>query len=540
MKGSTIIFLIIGMLSLFSIGFVSAISAPTDFRSSVISLNEVNLVAHNTASDLAGFKIFRSTNPTTGFVLAKNLPLNGIPADNDVSYVDTFSFVSGTIYYYRISAYNSTTSSSNLTGNVTIPFPPNAPSNININKVFAQEIDINWTDNSNNEDGFNIERATSSSGPWIILANIGPNYTFYPATNLNPSTNYYFRVRSFNTISASNYINISGITSASVSKPDATGTWLVVITNRGTALPSAAVNSICDLANTSGILYNVANWIKRESNKYNVSRPFTNITCLTQQISVPNNLWNGDMIFTEGQWIQEPLNQSAVINFLESDSSLSASVRGNVSDAKFVSIVHYMPTFLNFADNAPDNKYSFLYLTPLPSGADPSTAIDFYPTLNVAEHGRLFAHEFMHNINAIDKYGNSTQACQIDSSTGQEYAGYDIMCHRIRETTIGGSLGGGFFFPSSTELIVSIPTANESGWLASTNNYHPADKNTDNKINNTEIAGYNFCWKTFGCTTYGGPISTSFVSNANFIWKSRFDSLYHYVGGSCPACYVSG
>src|SRR3989338_8126894 len=171
MKGSTIIFLIIGMLSLFSIGFVSAISAPTDFRSSVISLNEVNLVAHNTASDLAGFKIFRSTNPTTGFVLAKNLPLNGIPADNDVSYVDTFSFVSGTIYYYRISAYNSTTSSSNLTGNVTIPFPPNAPSNININKVFAQEIDINWTDNSNNEDGFNIERATSSSGPWIILAN---------------------------------------------------------------------------------------------------------------------------------------------------------------------------------------------------------------------------------------------------------------------------------------------------------------------------------------------------------------------------------
>jgi len=72
------------------------------------------------------------------------------------------------------------------------------------------------------------------------------------------------------------------------------------------------------------------------------------------------------------------------------------------------------------------------------------------------------------------------------------------------------------------------------------NNYHPADKNTDNKINNTEIAGYNFCWKTFGCTTYGGPISTSFVSNANFIWKSRFDSLYHYVGGSCPACYVSG
>ena len=71
-------------------------------------------------------------------------------------------------------------------------------------------------------------------------------------------------------------------------------------------------------------------------------------------------------------------------------------------------------------------------------------------------------------------------------------------------------------------------------------NYHPADKDHNLKINNTEIASYNFCWKTFGCTTYGEPISTSFISNANFIWKSRFDSLYHYVGGSCPACYVSG
>ena len=72
-------------------------------------------------------------------------------------------------------------------------------------------------------------------------------------------------------------------------------------------------------------------------------------------------------------------------------------------------------------------------------------------------------------------------------------------------------------------------------------NYHPADKNTDNKINNTEISAYNFCWKTPGCTTYGGPISTSFVSNANFIWKSRFDSLYHYDSTlSCPGCYISG
>ena len=63
--------------------------------------------------------------------------------------------------------------------------------------------------------------------------------------------------------------------------------------------------------------------------------------------------------------------------------------------------------------------------------------------------------------------------------------------------------------------------------------YHPADRNMDNKINNTEVASYNFCWKTPGCTTYGASISLSFNSNANFIWKSRADSSY-YCNTSIP------
>ena len=38
-------------------------------------------------------------------------------------------------------------------------------------------LNLAWQDNSNNEDGFNIERATSTSGPFSKISAVGPNVT---------------------------------------------------------------------------------------------------------------------------------------------------------------------------------------------------------------------------------------------------------------------------------------------------------------------------------------------------------------------------
>ena len=69
-------------------------------------------------------------------------------------------------------------------------------------------LNVAWQDNSNNEDGFNIERATSASGPFSKIATLGANVTTYSNTNLAEATNFCFRVNAFNASGVSSFSNV--------------------------------------------------------------------------------------------------------------------------------------------------------------------------------------------------------------------------------------------------------------------------------------------------------------------------------------------
>lgn len=78
-----------------------------------------------------------------------------------------------------------------------------APSQADAGAVSATEIAVTWRDNSNNEIGFRVERATNEGGPYAPqprpdggLPATAANTTRYVATGLQPATRYYFRVRS--------------------------------------------------------------------------------------------------------------------------------------------------------------------------------------------------------------------------------------------------------------------------------------------------------------------------------------------------------
>src|SRR5260221_2894930 len=52
--------------------------------------------------------------------------------------------------------------------------PPVAPSGLAVTALSSSQIRLGWQDNSSNETGFKIDRATSSSGPWsIAVAAVG-------------------------------------------------------------------------------------------------------------------------------------------------------------------------------------------------------------------------------------------------------------------------------------------------------------------------------------------------------------------------------
>ncbi len=83
------------------------------------------------------------------------------------AYADT-RLIAATTYYYRIRIFNVNSSSdyTNIAVVTTLNNPPTAPSNLTATTGSACQINLAWTDTSNNESGFIIDRALVVGGPF--------------------------------------------------------------------------------------------------------------------------------------------------------------------------------------------------------------------------------------------------------------------------------------------------------------------------------------------------------------------------------------
>jgi hypothetical protein len=78
----------------------------------------------------------------------------------------------------------------------------------------AALLQLSWGDNSNNEDGFKIERATGATGTFTQIALTGANVTSLADSNATAGTNYCYRVRAYNAGGDSAYSNAACGTAA--------------------------------------------------------------------------------------------------------------------------------------------------------------------------------------------------------------------------------------------------------------------------------------------------------------------------------------
>jgi Divergent InlB B-repeat domain/FG-GAP-like repeat len=69
----------------------------------------------------------------------------------------------------------------------------------------AAQLQLSWNDNSNNEEGFKIERKTGANGTFTEIARPGANVTSYNDTGLAGGGTYCYRVRAFNSAGDSAY-----------------------------------------------------------------------------------------------------------------------------------------------------------------------------------------------------------------------------------------------------------------------------------------------------------------------------------------------
>lgn len=92
------------------------------------------------------------------------------------------------------------TTSSVQSGTYTISAPPavpDAPTSLTATAAGSTQINLAWTDNSDDETGFRIERRIGA-GSWGTVTSVSAGSTSYSNTGLSPSTTYEYRVYAYN------------------------------------------------------------------------------------------------------------------------------------------------------------------------------------------------------------------------------------------------------------------------------------------------------------------------------------------------------
>jgi fibronectin type 3 domain-containing protein len=178
-------------------------TAPNNLTATAVSTSEIDLEWVDRSDNETGFKIERRKGTSGTFT-----QIDTVDADVE-SYNDT-GLLSDTTYQYRVRAFNSDGNSdySNVATATTLAKPagPNAPSALRATINSSRSVTLTWQDNSDNESGFQLERA-AGIGDFVRIITLGPNTTTFTDNALQPNTVYRYRIRAVNENGASAYSN---------------------------------------------------------------------------------------------------------------------------------------------------------------------------------------------------------------------------------------------------------------------------------------------------------------------------------------------
>jgi hypothetical protein len=172
-------------------------NAPSYLRATSVSKTKINICWNDNSTDETGFKIYRKIDTGSW----KLLYTTGLDTK---CYSDTSATgnTSTTAYSYYVKACKDTLCSPN-TNTATVPYEPTS---LTATPVSSSQLNLIWTDTSNNETGFQIYRksgACSSPNLWGLLTTT--NITSYSNTGLSSGTAYSYKTRAYTRSSAMPY-----------------------------------------------------------------------------------------------------------------------------------------------------------------------------------------------------------------------------------------------------------------------------------------------------------------------------------------------
>lgn len=210
-------------------------AAPSNMNATSISSSQITITWADNSANETGFRIERAFENSGPFSQGSGPGLFQTLATVNAN-IRTFTdknLIAVTNYYYRVVALNGTlasqpTSYAMATTQQLPSNPPSPPSMLTATAAAATVLDLRWSDNSNNEDYFSIERSSNGGTTFTPIGTGSANLTSFRDFNLSAAASYVYRVRAINVVGNSNYTANATITMPAAGN---TNTWTYIAAN---------------------------------------------------------------------------------------------------------------------------------------------------------------------------------------------------------------------------------------------------------------------------------------------------------------------
>ena len=183
--------------------YVTPVTAPYGLTADVNTTQRIHLAWVDDSNNETGFRIERAIEPNA-FAGITTLDVN-------VTDYNDNTVLPGVTYAYRVLDFNSDGNSLPTNTVMVTAAAPIAPSNLvvtaSVISVDPPTVSLAWADNSNNEAGFTIQRATNSGfTKGLTTITVGANVNTYIDNTVLTKKTYYYRVLAFNAVGNSAYV----------------------------------------------------------------------------------------------------------------------------------------------------------------------------------------------------------------------------------------------------------------------------------------------------------------------------------------------
>jgi hypothetical protein len=174
-----------------SVAAPAAPAAPSTLEATPLSSSMIELSWKDNASNESEFLVEISEDGTNFFLLST------VPANSTAAIAQDLD--AGVTYFFRVQARNGAGSSafSNIADATTVLAVPAAPEELMAIALSTTEIRLTWKDRSTDETGFLVEVSQTGSA-FTPLLTVPPNAQIATVENLQPLTQYFFRIRAKN------------------------------------------------------------------------------------------------------------------------------------------------------------------------------------------------------------------------------------------------------------------------------------------------------------------------------------------------------